>query len=226
MAVATAERVLSRSAGLAAGDERHLAAATMVVLDPLGEIFNRLRELELPAALWRILDARRIATNLEMTLTVCASYGTVIWDDIDKLVQRAPTLIITTSYRREEAQEALQRDLVGYLDAGMPQDALDRSLRGALLHGEPGFPRDIIGAWMRARRAESGGGRENMDGLTHRQQEIIQLIARGSTDKEIAAVLGIAQATAQKHVTNILQRLQVPNRAAAVAVISNHRRLT
>lgn len=220
------ERVLSRSAEMPATELRQPATATMVILDSLGEVFNRLRELDLPAALWRILDARRIATNLEMTLTVCASYGAVVWDDVDKLAHRAPTLIITTSYRREEAQEALQRDLVGYLDAGMPQEALDRSLRGALLHGEPGFPRDIIGAWMRARRAESGGGRENMNGLTHRQQEIIQLIARGATDKEIAAVLGIAQATAQKHVTNILQRLQVPNRAAAVAVISSHRRLT
>jgi DNA-binding NarL/FixJ family response regulator len=218
------ERPASQQHSSISTDDSRLTATSIVVLDPLGEVFNRLRELDLHTALWRILDVRRVTTNLEMSLAVCASYGPVNWDDVIKLTQQAPTLIITTAYRREEAQEAMERDLVGYLDAGMARDALDRALRGALLNGEPGFPRDIIGAWMRARRAEYAQGNSSMNGLTRRQQEIIQLIARGATDKEIAGVLGIAQATAQKHVTNILQRLQVPNRAAAVAVVANQRR--
>ena len=46
------------------------------------------------------------------------------------------------------------------------------------------------------------------------------LIARGAADKEIARSLGITTATAQKHVTNLLRRLNVPNRAAAVATMS------
>ena len=221
MVVATVARVFSGRE--TATDDASHTAASILIFDPLGEVFNRLRELELPAALWRVLDVGRITTNLEVSLSVCASYGPVDWDAVEKLSRRAPTLVVTTTYLRDEAQEAMRRDLVGYLDASMRQDALDRAIRGTLLHGEPGFPRDIIGMWMRARRAESEGGNGQREGLTHRQQEIIQLIARGATDKEIASVLGIAQATAQKHVTNILQRLQVPNRAAAVAVISSHR---
>jgi len=45
--------------------------------------------------------------------------------------------------------------------------------------------------------------------------EVVALIASGHSDKEIATALGIATATAQKHVTNVLRRLKVPNRAAA-----------
>ena len=209
-----------------AAEERELRAKSVLVLDPLGEIFDRVRELDLPVAMWRVLDAHRLAAGLDLGLTICAAYGPVVWEDVTKLSQRAPAVVITTTYRREEAQEALQWDLLGYLDAAMPQAALDRAIRGALLRGEPGFPRDIVGAWMRARRQGFGAELAVGEGLTRRQQEIIRLIARGATDKEIAATLGIAQATAQKHVTNILQRLRVPNRAAAVAVISGQRRLT
>lgn len=201
-----------------------VTAKSIVVLDPMGEVFDRLRELQLPAALWRVLDARRMSTGLDLGLTVYAAYGPVEWDEVGKLLQRAPTVIVTTTYRREEAQEALDWELIGYLDAGMPQSALDRAVRGVLLHGESAFQREVIGDWMRARHQAHNGG--DGESLTRRQQEIIKLIARGATDKEIAGVLGIAQATAQKHVTNILQRLHVPNRAAAVAVMSGQRRFS
>jgi DNA-binding NarL/FixJ family response regulator len=49
------------------------------------------------------------------------------------------------------------------------------------------------------------------------------LIAKGAADKEIANALGITTATAQKHVTNLLKRLNVSNRAAAAALISASR---
>lgn len=55
--------------------------------------------------------------------------------------------------------------------------------------------------------------------LTPRQREVVMLIAQGAADKEIARTLGITTATAQKHVTNLLKRLNVPNRAAAAAVL-------
>jgi RimJ/RimL family protein N-acetyltransferase len=45
--------------------------------------------------------------------------------------------------------------------------------------------------WMRARRAESAGGSGQREGLTHRQQEIIQLIARGATADQAVAEIGM-----------------------------------
>jgi DNA-binding NarL/FixJ family response regulator len=86
------------------------------------------------------------------------------------------------------------------------------------LRGESIYGREVVGAWLRdgqgTRNAGEGAGR-----LTARQREIVSLIARGATDKEIGAALGIRTATAQKHVANLLRRLGVPNRAAAVGLL-------
>jgi ATP/maltotriose-dependent transcriptional regulator MalT len=53
--------------------------------------------------------------------------------------------------------------------------------------------------------------------LTGRQVEILRLIARGLNDHEIAATLVVSEHTVHRHVANILQRLNLPSRAAAVA---------
>lgn len=53
--------------------------------------------------------------------------------------------------------------------------------------------------------------------LTDREREVLTLLAVGKTDREIAKALGIAESTAKNHVGNILDKLDVPNRAAAVA---------
>jgi non-specific serine/threonine protein kinase len=57
--------------------------------------------------------------------------------------------------------------------------------------------------------------------LTPRQQEIVDLIAQGATDREIASRLRISQSTAHKHVQNALRRLGARTRSQLVAVISH-----
>ena len=200
----------------------YASPAGILVLDPVGEVFDRVRELALPTPIWRVVDVQRIAKGVRTALAVYASYGPAEWNAVAKLDCCAPTVLITTTYRRDEALEALRRDLVGYLDATLPKDALERAMRSLLLRKEHAFPREVLGSYLWQQRL----GRETApagSALTPRQHEIVTLIARGATDKEIAAALGIATATAQKHVTNILQRLQVPNRAAAVAATTTQR---
>ena len=55
--------------------------------------------------------------------------------------------------------------------------------------------------------------------LTERQLEVLELIAKGLTNADIARVLGIAQATAKNHVSAVLQALDVTNRAEAVGLL-------
>ncbi|HST05447.1 MAG TPA: tetratricopeptide repeat protein [Chloroflexia bacterium] len=54
-------------------------------------------------------------------------------------------------------------------------------------------------------------------GLSPRQAEVLRLIAQGLNDQEIATQLVLSQHTVHRHVTNILSRLSVPSRSAAVA---------
>jgi DNA-binding CsgD family transcriptional regulator/tetratricopeptide (TPR) repeat protein len=55
-------------------------------------------------------------------------------------------------------------------------------------------------------------------GLTPREADVLQLVALGYTNREIASSLGMSVKTASVHVTNILRKLDVPHRAAAGAV--------
>ena len=57
----------------------------------------------------------------------------------------------------------------------------------------------------------------SISGLTAREQEVIRLVARGLSNKEIATALGLSEHTVHRHVGNILTRLDLPSRSAAVA---------
>jgi DNA-binding NarL/FixJ family response regulator len=56
-------------------------------------------------------------------------------------------------------------------------------------------------------------------GLTPREIEVVQLVARGHTDPEIGELLTISARTVQRHVTNILNKLGCRNRSQAVAQV-------
>ena len=54
--------------------------------------------------------------------------------------------------------------------------------------------------------------------LTHREIQILSYIANGSTNKEVAHVLGISEQTIKNHVSAILRKLNANDRAHAVAL--------
>lgn len=53
--------------------------------------------------------------------------------------------------------------------------------------------------------------------LTHREQEVLSLLATGQTDRKIAEALIISPRTVNRHLSNIFIKLEVPSRAAAAA---------
>jgi DNA-binding CsgD family transcriptional regulator len=61
--------------------------------------------------------------------------------------------------------------------------------------------------------------------LTTREREVLRLVAQGLGDKEIGAALGLSKHTAHRHIANILTKLDVPSRAAAVAQAAQHQLL-
>jgi ATP/maltotriose-dependent transcriptional regulator MalT len=66
-------------------------------------------------------------------------------------------------------------------------------------------------------------GRPAAGSLTSREREVLGLIARGQTNKGIARELGLSERTIDRHVGNILGKLNVPSRAAATAYAYSHR---
>jgi ATP/maltotriose-dependent transcriptional regulator MalT len=71
-------------------------------------------------------------------------------------------------------------------------------------------------------REEADAGADGRGQLTQRQLEVLRLIARGLSNREIAAALFVSEHTVHRHVANILQRLDLPSRAAAAAYATSH----
>ena len=59
--------------------------------------------------------------------------------------------------------------------------------------------------------------------LTGRELQVLRLIASGKTNKTMAAELAISERTIDRHVSNILNKLNVPSRAAATAYAYDHK---
>lgn len=189
----------------------------ILVFDKDGSIFTALREIDLGVPLWRVTDPARLERVDRIELAIIAAYGEVPWDLMAGAERPFDTMVLTKRYDDDEALDALGRGLVGYVDADGEPDELRAAIRGCL-DGEPAYDPHIVGRWLR-RQNSCARAHCNSIRLTERQRQVVHLIAQGLADKEIAERLGIATATAQKHVTNILERLHVANRAAAAAAV-------
>jgi DNA-binding NarL/FixJ family response regulator len=70
--------------------------------------------------------------------------------------------------------------------------------------------------------ARGADGANNGNVLTPREIDVLRLISQGKNNREAAEVLGLSEHTVHRHVSNILTKLNLPSRAAAVAHASQH----
>ncbi len=61
-------------------------------------------------------------------------------------------------------------------------------------------------------------GRNPIDSLTRREEDILRRVARGMSNREVAAALGIQEKTVKHYMTAILEKLQVRNRVEATLI--------
>jgi DNA-binding NarL/FixJ family response regulator len=81
-------------------------------------------------------------------------------------------------------------------------------------------PSETSPSWSVPRRV-TPAPTSDLDGLTGREREVLQLLAQGRSATWIADRLGISQSTARTHIHHVLMRLQVNSRLAAAAVLIN-----
>ena len=106
----------------------------------------------------------------------------------------------------------------GLVARDVTPQALKRTIAAVAL-GERAFPRSVLDALVQtvARLSPGNAGPTGETVLTPRQGQVVELIAQGATDREIATVLRISESTAHKHVQNALRRLKARTRSQLVA---------
>lgn len=116
-------------------------------------------------------------------------------------------IIVLTMYEGDEdIYRAIEAGAATYLLKDTLADDLIRIVRDVHAGARP-MPADV---------AERLAERDAQGTLTRREVQVVELIATGMRNKEIAGVLNISDETVQAHVRNILAKLRVPDRTAAV----------
>lgn len=201
------------------GNGERSAHAAVLVIDPIGTVSATVAALALGVPIVHVRNRRDLADLSTISIAIVASYEKPVWSDVAALAVSVPTIVIGSPGRSEDVRAAIAAAAFGYLTTALAPDALKRAIKGAL-RGQPAYARDALGRWIRDQLALIAPEMRRAIELTPRQRAVIRLVASGASDKEIGRTLGIATATAQKHVTNLLRRLGAPNRAAAVAQIA------
>jgi DNA-binding NarL/FixJ family response regulator len=126
-----------------------------------------------------------------------------------------PVLALTMYGQDEFVFAALRAGARGYLLKGAQQQDLLRAVR-AVAQGQAVFGRDVADRLLAT--FSSTPAPRPFPELTDREREILSLITGGEGNVQIARRLGLSAKTVANHVSNILTKLQVQNRAEAIAV--------
>jgi DNA-binding NarL/FixJ family response regulator len=121
-------------------------------------------------------------------------------------------VVLTSFVEEDDVHAALAAGASGYVLKDADADEVAGAIRAAHqgeLHLDAGIAKRLM-ASMRARRTEDPGAE-----LTAREREILQMVAAGKANKQIAAELVISERTARTHVSNILRKLDLSSRPQA-----------
>jgi DNA-binding NarL/FixJ family response regulator len=125
-------------------------------------------------------------------------------------------LVLTTVIDDQLVLAAIHQGARGYVVKEVDTTELVRAIR-AVHRGDSAFDSRSAAAMVRGINAETAA--ENRR-LTDREQDVLRLLARGMSNRDIGRQLFISDTTAKFHVSNIMRKLQVSRRAEAVYVAS------
>jgi len=135
------------------------------------------------------------------------------------LKDNCQTGIIMLTMHADESYllRALRVGVKGYLLKESAEDDLLLAIR-SVAHGKPFFSRAITDTLLEdyMRVLKQQGLSDSFDLLTPREKEVLQLLAEGKTNKEVAALLDVSPYTIESHRTNLMEKLNVHNTAEIV----------
>ena len=130
----------------------------------------------------------------------------------------AVQVIALTSFEEKDlVREVLRAGAISYLLKNVSVDELAAAIRAAYA-GRSTLAPEAVQALVRPESGEPAIGSD----LTERELEVLALLVEGLSNPEIAERLYVSRATAKAHVSHILAKLEVSNRAEAVAVALQH----
>jgi NarL family two-component system response regulator LiaR len=152
-----------------------------------------------------------------MDLVLPGMDGASTTQEIHHLCPKTQVLVLT-SYKEEElVQRALRAGAIGYLLKDIQADELAEAIRLANA-GQSTLSPEAAQALIHAASQPLQPGYD----LSDREREVLGLMVKGMNNSEIARQLVVSLSTIKHHVSHILSKLGVTNRAEAVALAVQH----
>ncbi len=164
------------------------------------------------------LTAAETAETPELVIS-----GQPVTDEADLRVLRqtfptARIVVLADDLSVEALRAAMGSGADGFLSKSVSPEALIQSLQLVML-GEKVFPTNLAAMLLDMTAA---GPQHSVRGLSPREQEILQALVTGASNKMIAIKLGITEATVKVHLKTLLRKIDVNNRTqAAIWAINN-----
>ena len=161
---------------------------------------------------------------LVLDLNLPAKPGVQVCKEVVAADPKVRVLVLSASGEHADVLEAVKSGATGYLlksaSTGELLDAVRRTAAGDPVF-TPGLAGLVLGEYRRlasepAPAAAPGAGGSRAPRLTDRETEVLRLVAKGLSYKQIAERLVISHRTVQNHVQNTLGKLQLHNRVELV----------
>ncbi|MFD8728725.1 response regulator [Streptomyces sp. NPDC059611] len=165
------------------------------------------------------VDALAVVERLDpdvvlMDLRMPGGGGVAAIAELTRRGARCRVLVLTTYDTDSDTLPAIEAGATGYLLKDAPREELFAAVRAAA-DGRSVLSPAVASRLMTRVRTPTAPADT---ALSAREREVLVLVAKGTTNREIAAELFISEATVKTHLTHIFAKLGTKDRAAAVAV--------
>ena len=197
----------------------------------LAFVFDQQPELEVVAQAGSLTEARQVLEGLEnqadlgvIDLSLPDGEGTDLIKDLRGANEDFAALVLTASLDRADHARAVEAGAAGVVhksaDVDEILDATRRISAGETLLS----PEELVEMLRLAgqNREEKREARANIEQLTRREREVLQALAEGLSNKEIAQRLHMSVDTERTHMMNILNKLGVHSRLQALLFAARH----
>ncbi len=199
----------------------------VMLVDPLPSAFARVLEARGHSVVAEVSNGREAVSKvgqasrdivlLDVTLPDMSGFEATRLIKIRHPMVRI--VIVAVEADEQGLFEAIKSGADGLLMKDMEEDELLEALNG-IRRGEAVIPRHLTGGLIEEfRLLATGGKRTRNDGacLSHREQEVTELVAQGLSYREVADRLYVTENTIKYHMGNVMNKLQLRNRARVMA---------